>query len=290
MYNLSSKDDREKLEAIIEDEINDFCVSLYDDGEHRNHLGASIIGEPCSRQLWYTFRWCKRQKFDGRMLRLFNVGHEAEPRFTKYLEGIGFEVNRLDENGKQFRMSGVNGHYGGSVDARLKAPARYNLSKDLIFLGEFKTNNTGAGFTKVDSEGVAKAKPKHYAQACQYGYKFDLDYCLYLIENKNDSTITCKIFELDKNYGRALEKKAEDIINSPTPPARISETPAYHECQYCWYEHICHDNEKVEKNCRSCKFAQPVADAKWHCHRWQAIIPATEIIKGCDAHSSINEI
>lgn len=289
MINLSSKDDREKLEEKIEDDINTFCVSLYDDGEHRNHLGASIIGNPCSRQLWYTFRWCKRQTFDGRMHRLFNVGHEAEPRFITYLKGIGFEVLQLDENGKQFKMSGINGHYGGSVDARLKAPERYGLNKDLIFLGEFKTNCTGAGYTNVNKQGVAKAKPIHYAQACQYGYKFDLDYCLYLIENKNDSDLTVKIFELDKNYGRALEKKAEDIINSPTPPARISENRSYFECQNCHYDHICHDNDKVEKNCRSCKFAQPVENAAWYCHRWTANIPEHAIKEGCDFHHSINE-
>jgi hypothetical protein len=53
-------------------------------------------------------------------------------------------------------------HYGGSVDARLIAPERYGLKKDLVFLGEFKTNMTGSGFTKVDSEGVQKAKHKHF--------------------------------------------------------------------------------------------------------------------------------
>lgn len=288
MINLSNKADRENLEEIIENEINEFCVKLYDDGEHRNHLGASIIGEPCSRKLWYIFRWCKRQTFDGRMHRLFNVGHDAEPRFVKYLEGIGFEVLTIDpETNKQFRMNGVNGHYGGSVDARLKAPERYGLSKDLIFLGEFKTNNTGAGFTNVDKDGVAKAKPKHYAQACQYGYKFNLDYCIYLIENKNDSYLTVKIFELDKNYGQALEKKAEDIIYSKFPPARISEQPSYFECKFCDYTNICHENEPVEKNCRSCKFAMPIENAQWGCTRYNQIIPEEFIKVGCDMHLSI---
>ena len=288
MINLENSTDREMLEELIENDINEFCVKLYDDGEHRNHLGASIIGDPCSRQLWYTFRWCQRQTFDGRMHRLFNVGNEAEPRFIKYLEGIGFKVQRF-ENGKQFRMSGVNGHYGGSIDARLQAPARYNLSEDLIFLGEFKTNNTGAGFTKVEKEGVAKAKPRHYAQACQYGYKLQLKYCIYLIENKNDSTITVKVFPLDWNYGQLLEKKAEDIINSAFPPARISENKAYHECQYCDYQDICHDGAKVEINCRSCKFCQPVENAEWFCHRYKQIVPLEFIKTGCEFHLSINE-
>jgi hypothetical protein len=288
MINLSIKADREKLEEQIENEINEYCVKLYDDGEHRKHLGASIIGDPCSRQLWYTFRWCKRQTFDGRMHRLFNVGNDAEPRFASYLKGIGFEVLRIDpETNKQFRMTGINGHYGGSVDARLKAPARYNLTEDLIFLGEFKTNNTGAGFTNVDKEGVAKAKPRHYAQACQYGYKFNLKYCIYLIENKNDSDLTVKIFELDHNYGRVLEKKAEDIIYAKTPPARISETPSYFECKYCDYSDICHSQDLVEKNCRSCKFAIPVENKQWSCTRYNQIIPDDFIKIGCDMHLSI---
>lgn len=287
MINLSNKDDREKLEEIIEQEINEFCVKLYDDGEHRNHLGASIIGSPCSRQLWYTFRWCQRETFDGRMHRLFNVGNEAEPRFIKYLKGIGFEIETIDPNtGKQFRMSGVNGHYGGSVDGRAKAPERFNLNKDLIFLAEFKTSNT-ARFGKVATEGVAKAKPDHYAQACQYGYKFNLDYCLYLIENKNDSDITVKIFEIDKNYGQVLEKKAEDIIYAKVPPARISEQPSYFECKYCDYANICHRNDPVEKNCRSCKFGVPIENAQWGCTRYNQIIPEEFIKSGCDLHLSI---
>lgn len=291
MINLNNQADRENLEELIENDINEFCVKLYDDGEHRNHLGASIIGDPCSRQLWYTFRWCKRQTFDGRMHRLFNVGNAAEPRFSQYLEGVGFKVNRIDpDTGKQFRMSGVNGHYGGSVDARLIAPERYQLTEDLVFLGEFKTNNTGAGYTKVEKEGVAKAKPRHYAQACQYGYKFNLKYCIYLIENKNDSEITVKVFPLDLQYGQALEKKAEDIINSAFPPARISENPSYFECQYCDYKDICHNEEKVEINCRSCRNCQPVENAQWFCHRFKAIVPTDFIKQGCPEHQSINEV
>ncbi len=42
----------------------------------RKHLGASQIGHPCLRYLWYQFRWCAESKtsFDGRMLRLFETG------------------------------------------------------------------------------------------------------------------------------------------------------------------------------------------------------------------------
>ncbi|GAG27102.1 unnamed protein product, partial [marine sediment metagenome] len=40
----------------------------------RGYLGASIIGHPCERYLWYVFRQCCKPEFDGRMHRLFETG------------------------------------------------------------------------------------------------------------------------------------------------------------------------------------------------------------------------
>lgn len=36
----------------------------------RPHLGASVIGKQCMREIWYGFRWSKKTNFSGRMLRL----------------------------------------------------------------------------------------------------------------------------------------------------------------------------------------------------------------------------
>src|SRR5882757_5949485 len=248
MLDLSNPTDRDKLEELITDDINDFCATYYESG-HRKHLGASELGEECWRKLWYSFRWTKRQVHDGRVLRLFNVGHSAEARFISYLRGIGFEVKEFDENGKQFRISGANGHYGGSLDGLCKAPARYGISENVVLLNEFKTNGTGSGFENVSKQTLIKAKPKHWAQVCQYGAKNKIRYCLYLIENKNDSSIIVKIVELDWNYGAQLELKATEIINAKEPPNRISDNPAFFNCKYCHQSEICHKNAPVEINC-----------------------------------------
>lgn len=282
MLNLSIPKDREKLEQLLADDVELFCQTYYEQG-HRNHLGASEVGEPCWRKLWYGFRWVKLEHFSGRMMRLFNVGHSAEPRFVAYLRGIGFEVKEIDDaTGKQFRISGAMGHYGGSLDGMCKAPAKYELSEDLIFLNEFKTNNTGKGYEDVEKLGVSKAKPKHFAQMSQYGYKYGLKYGIYFIENKNDSDITIKIVELDWNLGKQLEQKAEQIIFSKEAPPRISENPAMFDCKFCSYQGICHRGETVEKNCRSCRNAMPVEDAEWKCTLHNANIPSDFIKLGCD--------
>jgi hypothetical protein len=280
MLNLNLPTDRDKLADLIAADVEAFCETYYEQG-HRNHLGASEAGDPCWRKLWYSFRWVKLERHSGRMMRLFNVGHSAEPRFVAYLRGIGFEVREFDENGKQFRISGANGHYGGSLDGMCKAPARYGLSEDLVFLNEFKTNATGKGYADVGALGLAKAKPKHFAQMSQYGFAKGLRYGLYMIENKNDSSITFKIVELDWNLGRQLVDKATQIINSKEPPPRISENPAMFDCKFCAYQGICHRGEQVEKNCRSCRNAVPTADATWTCNLHNGVIPKSFISTGC---------
>jgi hypothetical protein len=280
MLNLSLPTDREKLETLISDDVELFCQTYYEQG-HRNHLGASEVGEPCWRKLWYGFRWVKQEHFSGRMMRLFNVGHSAEPRFITYLRGIGFEVREFDENGKQFRISGAMGHYGGSLDGMCKAPERYQLSEDIVLLNEFKTNATGPGYAKVDSEGLSKAKPKHFAQMSQYGYAKGLRYGLYMIENKNDSDITFKVVELDWNLGKQLADKAAQIIFAKEPPPRISENPSMFDCKFCDKSDICHKGAQVEKNCRSCRNAEPTEDATWTC-ALHGVIPSEFIKLGCD--------
>lgn len=75
------------LIALIDD-----AVKLASDNSFRDHLGGSMIGRACEREIWYGFRHASRPDFDGRMLRLFGRGHLEEPRFVKYLEMLGATV------------------------------------------------------------------------------------------------------------------------------------------------------------------------------------------------------
>ncbi len=129
-----------------------------EESEFRAHLGASIIGRKCSREVWYSFRWTTAKKFDGRMLRLFNRGHLEEPRMVALLLMIGCKVYQYDDNKKQFRISGHKKHYGGSLDAVIVGCPDI---PDHPILGEFKTHNDKS-FTKLVSEGLLAAKWEHY--------------------------------------------------------------------------------------------------------------------------------
>lgn len=271
---------------ILED-IDHYCETEYDDG-HRSHLGASLIGHDCSRYLWYVFRWCYHEKFNGRMQRLFNRGHREEERFVEWLRGIGCEVHEVDPNtGKQFRITGVMGHFGGSLDGIAKLPPRYQISKPVLL--EFKTIGSGQGFTDMTKRGMMLSKPQHYAQTSLYGLKYDLDFVLYNMILKSNDDLHTEVVKLNHKDAAHLEAKAERIIMSQKAPPRLSDNPTYHKCQYCPMMGLCHKGETPEKNCRSCKFAVPIENAQWGCNAHNQIIPPDFLRKGCDKWQPITE-
>lgn len=104
MFDLTTQQGRADLAAQIVKDIDAASVEIYSE-ERRSHLGASEIGLPCSRELYYKFRWCWRDNYvnargedhHGRMLRLFNQGHREEERFITYLRRVGFRVWEYSE-------------------------------------------------------------------------------------------------------------------------------------------------------------------------------------------------
>ena len=278
----------------ILEEIDEYCVRTYDGG-HRSHLGASLIGRECKRYLWYVFRWCLHEKTTGRQQRLFNRGHREEARFIEWLEGIGFKVwfeNRDEgpnEKGEypQYRISDVMGHFGGSLDGIAVLPERYGIAEPVLL--EFKTNGTGAGFNKLADDGMPIAKPEHFAQTSTYGKKYNFKYCVYLNINKNDDSLHVEVVKLNHNLGEQMIMKAEQIITTQKPPARLSDNPTFHKCGYCAMKDICHKGAVPEVNCRSCAFARPVENAEWFCEVHNGNIPKDFIPKACPSYKAITQ-
>lgn len=271
---------RDALAAQIKSDIDQFCKVTYNDG-HRSHLGASIIGHVCNRALWYGFRWVQEAgQNSGRQERLFNRGHETEPRWYEWLRGIGCDVQDIDPaTGKQWRITDYGGHFGGSCDGKVTLPARYQIAGQLLL--EIKTHNDKS-FNGVVKEGVKKAKPMHFAQMSVYGFKMGLKYALYCPINKNNDDIKPEIVELDWNLGKELsERRAHYVITATEPPPRLHENSTHVDCRMCDFFPVCHSSAFYAVNCRSCDNAVPSADGQWFCKRWQAMIPKDVLPKGC---------
>jgi hypothetical protein len=251
----------------------------------RSHLGASLIGDPCDRKLWYSYHWIKPEKFSGRMLRLFNTGHLSEAVFIAMLECIGVEIRQFDpETGKQFNFSHTNGHFGGSSDGiALNLP---NLYEPCLL--EFKTNSSKT-FKKLVKEGVAKSKPVHYTQM-QIGMdKLKLNFSLYMAINKDDSDIYVEIIERENYVAGIHLDRAEEIIYATLPPQRMHESAEKFECKYCDFVFLCHmsDVDNVDVNCRSCEYSFPSKEVQgaWNCERFNCDIPKENALIGCEKWS-----
>ena len=188
----------------------------------------------------------------------------------------------------QYRMSGCNGHFGGSLDGIAKFPPQSGI--DVPVLLEFKTNCTGAGFSKLFTDGIEMHKPQHFTQTSTYGFKYGLDYCLYLNINKNDDDLYVEVAKLKHEVGEQAELKAERIIVSQKPPAKLSANPTFFKCKHCDAKDLCHGDAFAEKNCRSCINARPAENAEWYCDEHCDIIPRDVVPKACDSYSPITAI
>lgn len=281
-FDLSDATDRRCLVAQIQNDIDLACIREFEE-DPRTHLGASIIGHDCAAYAWNTFRWLLFEPFSGRMLRLFNRGHEEEARFIRWLKLAGFEVFDVDpDTGKQFRIVGAGGHFGGSLDSILRAPARYNIKDVLYWLGEFKTHNDKS-FKKLQKDGVAKSKPQHFRQMCSYGRAYGFKFALYCAVNKNTDELYFEVVVLDYNQADDLFRKAESIVRSQVRPPKLAQTDTYFECKYCAFAGLCHRGEVPTKNCRSCEHASAADNAQWFCRVHNAMIPPEIIPQGCES-------
>lgn len=294
MLDLTLLSARQQLAADILAKIDDYCIKTYDDGP-RNHLGASELGRPCARELWYKFRWFKNVQHSGRMNRLFNRGHREEERYVEWLRGIGFTIFTHDDNGKQFRVSGLpNAHLGGSLDGVATFPASVDPATGLQlesqpFLLEFKTKGTGSEFTKLKEKGVAFVMPTHFIQTSIYGFSHGLEYALYFCINKNDDDLYVECVKLDFELAQHYLRRGEDIVNSRIPPVRLSDNPAFVDCKICDYASVCHKGVEPDKNCRTCKNSEPLPSGIWQCNfeGHTSKIPNDVLPVGCGQYVAI---
>lgn len=229
----------------------------------RKYLGASIIGDKCTRELWYNFRWVAQEDHDGQMVRLFERGHREEEIIRELLvRDLGLEVQHVDpKTGKQYRHSDVGGHFGGGRDGRARWGPAYRW-----FLVEYKTYNKQR-FNRLELlDSIKKESPKYHGQMQVYLNAEDLPYCLFVAMCKDDDRLYIEWVRTDKVQASQLLERAEFVIGSQTPPDRLTNDPTDNRCRFCIFHQHCHGKKAADKNCRSCSWAEPIDDGEWRCN------------------------
>jgi len=282
VFDLNNLEHKARLTAAIHADIDRFSLT-FDDG-HRKHLGASLIGESCLRYLWYVFRWAFRPTLDPRMLRLWQRGHREEEWLWTMLRACGWTVIERDPTtNKQWRVSAVGGHFGGSLDAIGFPPPHYPIQEWVLL--ECKTNKSGENGRKWDEleeGGLVGNKPKHWAQASTYGYLKGLRIVVYFNVNKDDDRLFIDPRVLDLSLGAQMVQKAQFVIMQPTAPNKLFDNPSRYECKYCDARQICHFKAALDRNCRSCRHAYPGDEKTWHCRLWNSQITDEVLPLGCN--------
>ena len=247
--------------------------------ERRGHMGASIIGHPCDRWLWLSFRWAVIEKFPGRILRIFQEGHHKEQVMVNYLRSIGVEVRA--PKGKQARVD-FKCHVSGSLDGIIErglpgAPK----SKHVL---ECKIHNNKS-FCRLKREGVEKSHPRHYAQMQSYMHGTGIKRALYMAHNEDTKEIHAERIPYNGKVAEKVIGRAKRIALSDRMPEPVSDDPTWWECKFCPAHEFCYQtNLTKEVNCRTCAHSTPTVDSTWRCEKYEQDVPEDFQQKGCECH------
>lgn len=260
----------------------------------RAHLGASLIGHECDRYLWLMFHWAEFEKFEGRMLRLFQTGHLEEPRLVGDLRAIGVEVHDKDPAGDQWQVFTLGGHFGGSMDAALhnvpEAPKAWHV-------GEFKTSSEKK-FLEMQKKGVEEANKKHFAQMTTYMGLTGMKRALYVMKNKNTDELHIERLEFNEAEFAKIMRRAEVVVKATEPPPRCAKDGSWYVCKFCPMRQICWGQTAPQVNCRTCVHSTPELDGdkRWSCAKLKKNLAYEvkdgklvndEQLRGCAGHRYI---
>jgi len=296
MGNLSqyAEHESETIKAIYEWHEK---MEASQDGPHRGRLGASIIGKPCDRELWYSFRQLYKREFNGRILRLFETGHLEEDRFVRELRGIGCTVHPIDpETGEQFEFTAIGGHFVCHPDAVAlgikEAPQTWH-SIEIKTMGGTE-RHLSKDFNKVKNEGVKLAKPVHYAQMQVSMGLSGMRRAAYLCKKKATDEIHLERVKYDAECFNALMDRAKRIIIANSPLERCASRPDDFRCRFCDAFQLCWGTGKVavpipSKTCRSCCHSTPEIDdgegwARWSCAKHNKDLSLADQNAACRDH------
>lgn len=248
--------------------------------ERRPHLGASLLGHPCDRWIWLSFRWAVANRFPGRVLRLFRRGHREEETVIADLRSVGLVIHSaLDEQVQIDYGCHVKGTPDGIIESGVpEAPkARHVL--------EIKTHKS-TSFKKLLASGVAEAFPQHYCQMQISMHGAKIERALYYPVCKDDDEIAPERVKYDKEAAMQLVDRGHRLATTERIPPPLSADPTWYQCKFCSAYDFCHQTDCTDQiNCRTCAHATPEPNSTWTCARYaKAVIPIEVQRVGCECH------
>lgn len=212
----------------------------------RKYLGASSLGDPCSRKLQYRYmnqQVDEGKGFPAKTLRIFGLGHTIEDMMIMYFRDAGFDL-RTEKKGEQFGFETAGGEVRGHIDGVICGGP---LHMAYPMLWECKSANEKK-FNEFVRKGVAEANPVYAAQIAIYQAYMDLaeNPCVFTVLNKNTSEIYIEMVPFNGELAQATSDKAVQILkatqaNDMLP--RVAQNDDYFVCKWCEFRNTCWQKE-----------------------------------------------
>ena len=287
LLELDSEEYCQALVTRIDDKVKEL------DQRYRGHLGFSGIGDSDERKLWLSFRWCLPPTFEGRMLRLFDLGNRIEDQVIEHLGNV-IPVAAKDEDGEQFNTSLLGGHFAGSTDGLVKDvfPAP---NEDTMLLLEVKSANDKRFKELANSEDYEGWSEAYRWQIHCYMGAFNLEYALVVVYNKNTSHLYTQIIPFNEKIWEKAQEKAQRIIESSVPfTAGKSESAWEMKYEAQIFKDIYFKRRlPPSANCRNCLSSKPLTSsngAVWFCRRHEEARSIEDQRAGCEDHLWIPDL
>ena len=208
----------------------------------RSYLGASRVGEPCSRKLVYEYTRTPKDEgrdFGGGTLRIFAAGHQFEALTARWLRAAGFDLRTHDRAGGQFGFSVAGGRIRGHIDGAIVGGPDVGISWPALW--EHKALNDKS-WTDLARRGLRVSKPIYWAQVHLYMAYMQLRDALFMALNKNSQALYHEIVPLDTGEAQAFSDRAVEIVRAAEAGElmpRIAGSPDFYLCHWCEYARRC---------------------------------------------------
>lgn len=228
-------------------EALDAAICAEQEPRSSKNIGFGVIGEPCSRKIWYSINIDDPEIFKAETLRIFRNGHADEAAMAADLRKVkGIELHTHDPNrgGKQYKLDDLGGRFTGRLDGAIngliQAPITWHVWEHKATKQDKFNKLEKLKLEFGEKQALQKWNIVYYAQA-QSNMKYaELNRHYMTVGTPGLRQVTSVRTEYNKPYADALTDKAARIINSKIPMERISDNKESFDCRFCRWKDKCH--------------------------------------------------
>jgi hypothetical protein len=199
----------DSLNVTINAAIEQASLNKHADDQVRGYLGASLIGDECSRKI--QFEWLTAATFSARLRSIFARGHYFEIESRQQLVEAGFRFAPVEGLGFIAVGGLMAGHADGII---LRAPANVVLDLDVPALWEPKALNA-KNYRAVERDGLAKVFPRYAAQVALYqNFLNVLNPALVTVVNADTCERLHFTIEFDARWAQEASDRAVQVIEA----------------------------------------------------------------------------